>query len=344
MHKKHHNGLAMHPFFHPTTVLIVDDDQLLIKTMETWLQAHRTPFVSFQNPKDALLYAHTQEQKHPVEKHFFSAYPDVANITELQRGDLLIKLETSNFFHLLENPERFSQVSVAIIDYDMPGMTGLEMCRALKDLPIKKIMLTGRASQNQAINAFNERIIDCFLSKHDPELENKLRAEIEQLQRAFFSENTETLKLACSLQETEFITDPVFQKIFLTSSNKHNVVEYYLNTHPPGLLMFTATGQPIMLLVYDQQRLRAHYEIAQEANAPQGLLHKLQSEQILPLFPTKSGYYEKYVKDNWQNYLWSAQKLNGHKDWYISFLINEDFLNYGLDKFASFENYTKNLH
>ncbi|MEM7621250.1 MAG: response regulator [Pseudomonadota bacterium] len=332
----------MHPYYHPTSVLIVDDDALLLRSLSGLMQSIGQTYNAFNDPQKALDFVLTQNHKFPTHGDFLSAYPEIFNISELQRGDLLIKLKTSSFMNVMNNSDRFSQISVAIVDYDMPGMTGIDFCRKLNDLPLKKIILTGRASQKQAVNAFNERIIDCFFNKKEPNLEDKILQEVARLQKDFFSHNTEALKIACSLQQTEFIIDSAFQDILMPIINENNIVEYYLNTHPPGLLMFDASGKPRLVLVYDEQRLQAHYEIAQEAGAPTAILNKISSQRFIPLFPTNSGYYEPYVSGIWQNYFWPAHRISGQKDWYISDLIDEDFLQYGLENMGSYQSYQQN--
>ena len=332
----------MHPYYHPTSVIIVDDDALLVQSIAGLMQSIGQTYNAFDNPQKALDFVLAQNHKFPTNDDFFSAYPEIFNISELQRGDLLIKLKTSSFMNVLNNSDRFSQISVAIVDYDMPDMTGIDFCRKLSELPLKKIILTGRASQKQAVNAFNERIIDCFFNKQEQHLEDKLLQEVVKLQKDFFSHNTETLKLACSLQQTEFIIDSAFHNVLMPIISENGIVEYYLNTHPPGLLMFNADGQPRLVLVYDEQRLQAHYEIAQEAGAPTEVLNKISSQKFIPLFPTKSGYYEPYVGNIWQKYFWPMQRISGQKDWYVSDIIDEDFLQYGLENMVSYQSYLQN--
>ena len=64
----------------------------------------------------------------------------------------------------------------------MPKMTGVEFCRAIRGLPVKTILLTGKASLETAISAFNEGVIDCFLQKQDSNVSTALRREIKRLQ------------------------------------------------------------------------------------------------------------------------------------------------------------------
>jgi len=72
------------------------------------------------------------------------------------------------------NPNRFKNIAIAIIDYDMPSMNGLEFVRSLEDSQIKVIMLTGKANQETVIKAFNDREIHRYVSKGDPDYLKKI--------------------------------------------------------------------------------------------------------------------------------------------------------------------------
>lgn len=71
--------------------------------------------------------------------------------------------------------------SLAILDFMMPGMTGLEVCRQIKSLPggefVPVVMLTARDGLRDKVNAFEEGVDD-YLTKpfHYQELQARIRA------------------------------------------------------------------------------------------------------------------------------------------------------------------------
>ena len=65
--------------------------------------------------------------------------------------------------NVVHDPDRFAEVSVAIVDYDMPGENGMEICRRLRNHPVRTVMLTGKADEKLATSAFNQGLIDRFV-------------------------------------------------------------------------------------------------------------------------------------------------------------------------------------
>src|SRR5262249_9946622 len=65
------------------------------------------------------------------------------------------------------DPNRFSEISVVVIDYAMPGLNGLQICTQLRtnNSRFKILMLTGEADEKLAVEAFNTRLIDKFMRK-----------------------------------------------------------------------------------------------------------------------------------------------------------------------------------
>ena len=68
----------------------------------------------------------------------------------------------------------------------MPSLNGVEFCSQLKQKSFKKIMLTGKAGESVAVQAFNEGIIDKFIRKDSPNFEKTLTVAIEELQHEYF--------------------------------------------------------------------------------------------------------------------------------------------------------------
>ncbi len=69
----------------------------------------------------------------------------------------------------LFNANRFDEVITLVLDYAMPGMTGLEVFKKLNKLSVRKILLTGEAGLDLALEAFNEGIIYKFILKNTPD-------------------------------------------------------------------------------------------------------------------------------------------------------------------------------
>jgi DNA-binding response OmpR family regulator len=123
----------------------------------------------------------------------------------------------------------------------MPKMTGVEFCRAIRTLPVKPILLTGKAGLETAIAAFNEGVIDCFLQKQDSNVSAALRREIKRLQAENFS-RSDPIKRALGLRKPSFFSDPSFAKLFKEVSEANGIAEHYVCANPPGTMMRDAEG------------------------------------------------------------------------------------------------------
>ena len=97
---------------------------------------------------------------------------------------------------------------IAILDWEMPEMDGIEVCLRIKELerknPVYVILLTGRDSQNDILHGFDAGADD-YITKpfNDDELRSRVRvAERVVRIQSTLSESLEELKMALDLVET----------------------------------------------------------------------------------------------------------------------------------------------
>ncbi len=82
------------------------------------------------------------------------------------------------------------KISVAIVDYAMPEINGIEVCRRIADINpfVKKIMLTGEADLATAVAALNQEEIDYFIPKSTPDLMNEINRVLSDVEDRYFAE------------------------------------------------------------------------------------------------------------------------------------------------------------
>ncbi len=85
-----------------------------------------------------------------------------------KRDRRIIDLDIPAIHREIYNSKRFLENTVLVIDYAMPVMHGMEVCKELSHLPIKKLMLTGEADDKLAVQAFNQKLINKFIRKGGP--------------------------------------------------------------------------------------------------------------------------------------------------------------------------------
>ena len=311
------NSYAIQPFHFPTTVAFVDDSLQFLSNLSLQLDS-RLAFRLFQSPFAALVALNGASQAPPAAERFFSLYR--------HRGDKsvsrhVIDVSLDMIHREVHNEHRFEQVSVVVVDYDMPEIDGLEFCRSLKNRAIKKILLTGKADEQTAVRAFNEKTIDRFIRKQDDDVMTQLNRAIADLQREHFEQVEHMLADALSVGSHLFLRDPAFAERFGEISLGLGIVEHYLCCAPDGILMLDMGGAAHLLIVQTEDMMRGHYEIAYDQEAPEELLARLRGGRALPYFWKTAGHYSPIYQD-WESFLHPASEFKG-RNWYLYTVVKE---------------------
>lgn len=307
----------MTPFYHPTSILVLDDDPLFLESLDFQF-SDELSCQTFTRPDAALEHLRSQATQHPDFARYFKNCSEM-DLPEVSRvGDRLLRLQLSELRSMVDDRSRHQRISVAVVDFDMPKMTGVEFCRAIRDLPVKTILLTGKAGLETAISAFNEGLIDCFLQKQDVNVSVSLRREIKRLQEAYFEKISEPIKCALALEQPSFFADPSFIKLFKEIMEQNDIVEYFVCANPPGIMMRDAEGNESFLLVSNAESVKSHCEIAESRSAPADMVKLLRSGKMQAWFPTPEGIYHSDFQNDWARYIWPAQLLPGSGAWSYS--------------------------
>jgi CheY-like chemotaxis protein len=308
----------MFPYYHPTSILVVDDDASFLQSFR-FFYGDRFNCLSFQRPGEALTYLNSIPAWAPA-RPLAPAHGSIDPV-DFEPGDLVLQLKAGTLADVFADAGRFGLPSVAVVDYSMPGMTGIEFLEKVRDLPIRRLMLTGRADERTAIDAFNAGTIDSFFMKHEPNLTEVLASKIEKLQHRFFAEQTNTLASVLSLA-APFMSDPVFLETFLRESQRLGVIEYCVLTEPPGVLGRRADGKSVFLHVVDDDHRNAAIEIASEEDAPSELLDVLRQGNHAGLFPTANGFYSRSMASIWRSCVWPYTRVAGSQRFSVA-LVEE---------------------
>jgi CheY-like chemotaxis protein len=312
----------MTPFYHPTSILVLDDDPLFLESLDFQF-SEEVSCQTFTRPDAALEHLRAQASQHPNFARYFRDVSEMKPESDLRFGDLLLRLQLSELRSIIDDRAREQRVSVAIVDYDMPKMSGVEFSRAIRDLPVKIILLTGKAGLETAISAFNEGVIDCFLQKQDSSVTYALRREIKRLQDEYFEEVSVPIKSALALQKPSFLEDPTFLELFREVSEKNAIVEHYICAAPPGVIMRDAEGNESFLYISDAENADSQCEAAETYGAPDDMVQLLRARKAHAWFPTQSGLYRPDYRANWTRFIWPAQTMPGSSRWSYSFIRRE---------------------
>ncbi|MDF1821914.1 MAG: response regulator [Alcanivoracaceae bacterium] len=301
------------PFYHPTSVYLVDDNQRFLDNFLLQLD-ESLAVVAINSPAQALELIESQHLRPGLDQRCLSYIQSDAEQAMLRLDFALIEREISD-------ARRFADISVVIVDYDMPEMTGLEFCSRITDPRIKKVLLTGVADEKIAVHAFNEGLIDAFLMKSDPEVIDKVSNTINDLQTRYFSEVSSLIQRTLTLKAPEVLSDPDFVDIFSSLCRKHRIVEYFYVDEPAGFLLVTDDGCLMRLVIADTGKLQRSAFALKGLHAPDHVLKDVTTGKAIPWLWIEPDEYDEDPFD-WSDVLFPASPINTERSWFMALIQN----------------------
>lgn len=334
--------------YFPTTVLFVDDNGGYLKSMRPRLD--RLLYYHFYtDPKQALLFIQKECKPTPFIDKWLMNLKDSA----LELGGELeghrelehtyVDIDYSAIHKEIYDPERYKELSVLVIDYAMPRMNGLEFCEKIKDLPIKKLMLTGQGSLSLGVEALNAGLIDKFVTKTGAvDLRAELNTAIAELQQQYFNDQSRTVIDNLATSARCCLSDPVFTDFFHEFCRNNNIAEYYLVNDTGSMLLLDIEGKPSWLAVASEPEMQRRYDSVHDNEGPKEMAEALRKrEKLLFLMNTDDEYL--LTAEAWKSWvasLHNAKKLIGAKDtYYYAHIVDAARSNISLDKIASYHEF-----
>ncbi|RJG08538.1 response regulator [Massilia cavernae] len=297
---------------HPSLTVLIDDSDNFLRSLSFQLDPTLAS-KAFHDTRSALHWLRQQSGPCTGAERTLSASFDAYPREVPQYG---VALDLEQIHRISFQRKRFLTPSVVVVDYLMPQMNGIELCEAIRDLPCKKILFTGVADERVAVDAFNRGLIDRYIKKSDENALDRLEREIETLQRDFFTARSEPLRDLLALHSYSFVSDPAVATLVRELVAERGIVEHYLYQNPAGLLMYDTAGKPLLLVMETEAGMNAHYEIANDNNAPQSLLDALQERRVIPYFRDGDGMYTAAYRNTWHRYIEAAQVCRGEQTYF----------------------------
>lgn len=299
---------------YPTTALLVDDDISFLNN----LSAQLIPSLRFEKhdkPKMLLDILNQRDTKHIITDNVIQKNRDSHDLF----GQFTLDYNIIELYQYRHSPKKHHEISLAIVDYAMPSMTGIEFCQHINDPSIKKIMLTGKADYQVAVDAFNQGIIDKFILKSEANVIQALNDAILACEHNYFYEKSQALLNSIAHTNSYYVADPVIQALIQSHISTLNIHEYYMLDTNGSYLFINSKGELSILLIKSETDLQSYYDIANDNDAPDTLLKQLASKQAMPLLLTESDY--QLPVSNWLNLLHPTNCLQGEKKYYYSHIM-----------------------
>ena len=297
--------------YYPSTLCWVDDDALFLEIATERFKSEFNIKTAF-SPKEAV--------------SFFENYEPTINPLTLFRScfdheeyDLAdhhpVDISFDAIRNIKNNQKKISDIAVIIIDYVMPGMSGIELCHALKDIPAKKILLTGNADYEETIRAFNQGIIHCFIRKDDSDIGTALSSNILRLNTEYFMEQTASILSHIQSAHPLPQSDPVFIEFFNAMAEKLNIKEYYLADKNGSMILINANGSVNHLMIHSDRTLNSFVELHKNTSDAPLFIQLIEEKNKLPFFPLGKEAWEIDI-NAWPDYFHAHNTLKGREDYY----------------------------
>ncbi|WP_162925652.1 response regulator [Isoalcanivorax indicus] len=305
--------MQIQPYFHPTTIVMLDDNQRFLENFSLQLD-ESLACLFYSSPVQCLEMIKSRSPRITLDQRCFSYYTRPSP----GQADRVIRLDLTLIEQEISNAERFRDISVVVVDYDMPEMNGVQFCERLRGTRIKKILLTGVADEKIAVRAFNEGIIDQFMLKNDPHITQRINSTIQDLQRRYFQEVSMMIQNTLALEPPDFIYDPAFIEYFFTLTSSRNIVEYYYVEDPHGFLLVSMQGHLYRLVINNASDLERHLFTLKRHNAPASLIRRVTHGKALPwLWSTPEDYDDGEIFP-WNEHVHDAIRIDGVQTWYCA--------------------------
>lgn len=297
--------------FCPATVVVVDDNVNFLESMVGCISSDKFVLKCFSDPIKAANYINQTEPFHALK---ISDIVSAQYLPGVENQSPVINIQ--NISSVVYDPERFRRISVVLSDYFMPNMTGLEFFSRLKVSNVQKVLLTGMADNQVAINAFNKGQIQGFLNKNGTDFSDRIVSMINVCLKRYYDFFTTSLVERYANNKEMVLNDPIFANFFTSLLSAISPVEYYL-TDPCGSFMFVSdTGQVYLLDVVTESEMATIVKLGEDSGeADPKVLAALQSRESILVTRNMDGKLPP-VKD-WHRYLKPAKSLIGYSTYYF---------------------------
>lgn len=323
--------------YFPSTALFIDDSRDFLLNFVLHLD-EGLAYRMFDSPFDALDCIHKKRCEFEMLNQNLSDNTDAKNCLLTNQT---INLNLATIHTEIYNPRRFSEISVVVVDYAMPGIDGLEFCRKIADTNIKKILLTGKADEKMAIEAFNDGLIHRFVQKGDPHAAELITKCIYELQWQYFQGMSEIIGRMLSVSSPCCLNDKKFIEFFQQLRKEKGIVECYLADNSGSFMLLDDDAAVSCLIVKNESDLRFYHDLARDNGADKRVLGQLAKGEKIPCLGPANGLSLEGL--DWETCLIPAQVLAGNETYYYAHISGSALFDIRQDKILSYHRYLEEL-
>jgi CheY-like chemotaxis protein len=147
-----------------------------------------------------------------------------------------------------------------IVDYNMPGMTGLDLVKELDDCPARRVLLTGVADAEVAVRAFNQGLIQKFIPKSTPNLNREITNSANEMHRSVCEHLGHLMRGTLTSEQVELLHERSVVDGLERKLEELGWIEYVVVGEPFGILGLAYDGPLQWIQLETEQSLSDHAE------------------------------------------------------------------------------------
>jgi CheY-like chemotaxis protein len=226
-------ALTLSLFQRPGAVLFLDDDPDYLEMLGMVVPG-QTQVELYARPSGFL----ARMQAEPAHWEADAAL-QVQMIDRWRQGQALIP---QMLHYWASRPERYHLAQICVVDFAMPGTDGLTVLNTLLDWPGSRVLLTGQADEQIAIQAFNNGLIDQFVPKQATDITRHLLGVLKRLAQAPHPRLNTMWRGVLRPHQMSLLQIPSVAQ-WLRDYTHHHWVEYVVIGEPFGLLGLDTEGR-----------------------------------------------------------------------------------------------------
>lgn len=277
--------------YFPTRTLFVDDSSEFLEGLSLNFSSENRSYKYMKSAKSALDLLNQANQE------FFWYKRYLRNLEEEELEKKLVEFNISDFYRQMFNKSRFKIITTVVVDYDMPEMDGLTFCEKITNPNIFKIMLTGAADKNVALEAYDRGLIQAFIPKQEEQVYTLLAERIKKGTDNYFANLSNVIFMGLEREKhNAFMKDNNFADFFKKLLQENDISEFYLAEGTGSYVLLNRNGEIDIFNLMPEEDVNQLYEEAQEHKVSKKELELLKNrEKVVYTFGLEAQVNNKVV-------------------------------------------------
>lgn len=257
--------------YFPTDIVLLDDDELFLHAISQELKYQLISNVMSTIYADEIC---TMLNECVSLTKMFA----VQQINGWGLGNYSQTFEIESLQSLMNLRDHKRVISSIVVDYKMHGGDVMPLLSKIQDTNVYKILLTGIAGEELAINCLNDGMIDFYFRKSDPMMIEKLSSQLRINEMNYFINGGHHItNMICESEPESLLHNAKYCEIVTKFINENNIKEYYLIDGIGSYAMFDCDGTKYLFYITYRAAILAQVELIRERalNIQESLLQEI---------------------------------------------------------------------